>query len=58
MLDDPVVQCVRKARHTISERHGHDPFKLVQYYVRRQQTHKDRIRGEAGQVVSRPEKQT
>lgn len=55
MLDDPVIQRVRKARHTISELHGHDPFKLVQYYVQRQKANRDRIRGKAGQVVSRPE---
>lgn len=58
MLDDPVIQLVRKARHAISARHGHDPFKIVQYYIQRQQTHKDRIKGEAGQVVSQPGKQS
>lgn len=55
MLDDPVVQRVRKARHAISEQYGHDSFKLVQYYMQRQQAHKERIREGAVQAVPHPE---
>ena len=44
MKDDPVIKRVRLARHTISEEHGHDPQKLVAYYIQRQQAHGDRLR--------------
>ena len=37
MKDDPVISRVREARHQISEACGHDPKKLVEYYMKRQQ---------------------
>ena len=33
---DPVVDPVRAARHRISESVGHDPVRLVGYYMERQ----------------------
>ncbi len=36
MKPDPVIDRVRAARHAISERFGHDPQKLVEYYLKRQ----------------------
>jgi hypothetical protein len=30
-------------RHRISERFGHDPYRLVAYYMERQKEHQDRL---------------
>ncbi len=43
MKDDPTIQAVRKARHRISERVGHDPRKLVEHYRKLQERHCDRL---------------
>ena len=34
---EPVIDEVRAVRHRISERHGHDPRRLVDHYLERQQ---------------------
>jgi hypothetical protein len=34
---EPVIDEVRAIRHRISARHGHDPRRLVEYYLERQQ---------------------
>ena len=36
MKDDLVIDRIRKARHSISAECRHDPKKLVEYYIRRQ----------------------
>ena len=36
--DDPVISEVREARRRISERFGHDPQRLVAYYMQKQQS--------------------
>ena len=43
MKPDPVIDSVRAARHAISERCGHDPKKLVEYYLQRQEALRDRL---------------
>ena len=43
MKDDPAIQAVRDARHQISKSVDHDPQKLVEYYRRRQERHRDRL---------------
>lgn len=43
MKDDISIQRIREARHKISEKHAHNPRKLVEYYVRKQQQHRDRF---------------
>ena len=43
MKTDPVIDRVRAARHAISERCGHDPTRLVEYYLRRQERLQDRL---------------
>ena len=43
MKPDPVIDRVRAARHAISERCGHDPKKLVDYYLQRQETLRGRL---------------
>jgi hypothetical protein len=44
-LDDTEEEIarVREARHRISERFGHDPYRLVNYYIEKQKEHKDRL---------------
>lgn len=37
MLPDPTIARVREARHRISERFGHDPKRLVEYYMKLQE---------------------
>ena len=43
MEDDPTITAVREARHLISASVGHDPRKLVEYYRKLQQRHRDRL---------------
>jgi hypothetical protein len=38
-----VIAEVRAARHRISERFGHDPHRLVAYYMERQKGFMDRL---------------
>jgi hypothetical protein len=44
-LDDSEEEIarVREARHRISERFGHDPYRLVNYYIEKQKAHQDRL---------------
>ena len=41
--DDEEIARVRAVRHRISERFGHDPYRLVAYYMGRQQEHPDQL---------------
>ena len=43
MKDDPTIQRIREARHSISEQFDHDPQKLVAYYIACQREHADRL---------------
>lgn len=40
---EDVIADVRAARERISERFGHDPHRLVAYYIERQKAHTDRL---------------
>ncbi len=40
---DPVIDEVREVRHRISERFGHDPARLVAYYMEMQEQYRDRL---------------
>lgn len=42
----PVIDEVRQVRHRISERCGHDPERLVAYYMELQQRFRDRLIGQ------------
>jgi len=33
MKDDPTIARIRQVRHKISERFGHDPKMIVEYYI-------------------------
>ena len=54
MEDDPVIVRIRETRHRISEACGHDPVKLVAYYLKRQQEHPERLLKDRKEVVSNP----
>ena len=40
---DEEIACVRAVRQRISERFGHDPSRLVAYYMELQQQHEGRL---------------
>jgi hypothetical protein len=40
---DPVIDEVREVRHRISEEVGHDPARLVEYYIRLQEQYRERL---------------
>jgi hypothetical protein len=44
MKDDPTIERIRKARCNISETHGHDPERLIRYYMQLQQQYKQTTR--------------
>jgi len=41
--DDEEIARIREARHRISARVGHDPYRLVAYYIERQKVHQDKL---------------
>ncbi|MGW8255993.1 MAG: hypothetical protein ACWGMZ_00755 [Thermoguttaceae bacterium] len=43
MRPDPTIARIRQARHQISEKCGHDPKRLVEYYMQLQERHRDRL---------------
>lgn len=47
MKDDPAIKRIRDVRHRISEEHGHDPKRLVAYYMelqrKRQEEERSRV---------------
>lgn len=43
MKSDPVIDEVREVRHRISARFGHDPSRLVAYYMDLQKQFEDRL---------------
>lgn len=49
MTENPTIARVRKARHEISRRHGHDTRRLVEHYMKYQQQFADRL-------ISKPRK--
>jgi hypothetical protein len=40
---DAVLARIREARHQISEQFGHDPYRLVAYYMERQKEHPEKL---------------
>jgi hypothetical protein len=53
--DDPAITRIRKARHSISEGCGHDPQKVVSYYIELQKKYRNRIVKDLEQEENRPE---
>lgn len=37
------IERIRRARHEISEEHGHDPRRLVEYYMNLEKGHASRL---------------
>lgn len=52
MKEDPALEAVRDARKRISASVGNDVRKLVQYYERLQERHRERLVSVTGQSVS------
>ena len=44
MKDDPAIKRIRDVRHRISEEHGHDPKRLVAYYMELQRQRQEEMR--------------
>ena len=42
-LNDPVIDEIRDVRHRISARFGHDPARLVSFYLEMQEQYQDRL---------------
>lgn len=51
MKPDSVLDRVQAARHEISDRVGHDPKKLVEYYMKRQRDLTERLAPPKREVV-------
>ena len=45
MKDDKIIARIRAVRKKISAQFGHDPKKLAQFFMKRQQKHKNRLLG-------------
>ena len=43
---DPLIDEIREIRHRISAEHGHDPARLVAYYMGLQKKYEDRLAAE------------
>ena len=48
-LDDEEITRIREVRHRISERFGHDPYRLVSYYIEKQRERVNPAAGEPSQ---------
>lgn len=55
MKDDPVIARIREVHHRISEACGHDPRRLVEYYLKRQGEHSERLLKARRETVSKQE---
>jgi hypothetical protein len=42
-VDDAVISSIRKVRHQTSEEQGHDPQKVVAYYLELQKEYRERL---------------
>jgi len=40
---DEEIAAIREVRHRISEEFGHDPYRLVAYYIERQKEHPEKL---------------
>jgi hypothetical protein len=51
--NDPTLDRIRRVRHEISAECGHDPYKLVEYYMGLQEQHRDRLVGTRDDATTR-----
>jgi hypothetical protein len=49
--DDPTITRIREARHRISEECGHDPQRIVEYYVKLQKKYQARITNDTEEEI-------
>lgn len=54
--DDPTIERIRETRHRISEEHGHDPQRVVEYYLELQKKYKQRLLEDTEEARSEPVK--
>jgi hypothetical protein len=50
---DPTLDRIRQVRHEISAEVGHDPHRLVEYYMRLQAEHPERLVRPGSAVVGK-----
>lgn len=43
LKDDIAIERVREVRHRLSAEHGHDPKKIVNYYIELQKKYENRL---------------
>ena len=53
MKDDPIIAEIRRVRHRISEECGHDPYKIVERYMKIQAARESRRRRAAARTGRR-----
>jgi len=51
--DDPTITRIRDARRRVSERGGHDPQEVVDYYIELQRQYQHRLIVDASQKIGR-----
>lgn len=57
-LNDPVIDEIREVRRRISARFGHDPARLVRFYLEMQKQFQDRLIGSAENTERRDQSAT
>ena len=43
MKDDPVIAEIRRVRHELSEKFGHDPKRLLEFLQEQEKLHSERL---------------
>jgi hypothetical protein len=44
MKDDPVIAEIRRTRHELSEKFGHDPKRLIKFLQEQEKQHTERLK--------------
>lgn len=55
MKDDHLIARIREVRHRISEACGHDPRRLIEYYLKLQGEHPERLLKDGRETGSKQE---
>ncbi len=55
LKNDPAIARIRETRHLISQKCGHDPQKVVEYYIELQKRYQARLLVESEQGEARTE---
>ena len=54
MKEDPPIDAIRKTRHEISQKFGHDTKALIEHYKKLQEKYADRLLAEPSGKPERP----